>query len=102
TFEEELYDIVPELKQAKLLHRELVNQHNFSGYPPNSYTERPETTTTLTNLFFAGDWVKMPFPCGLMERAVSSGLLAANEILHREGLQRRTLLTVNPEGMLQI
>jgi carotenoid phi-ring synthase / carotenoid chi-ring synthase len=50
----------------------------------------------------AGDWVKMPFPCGLMERAVSSGFLAANEILYREGLQRRSLLTVNPEGMLQI
>ena len=51
---------------------------------------------------FAGDWVKMPFPCGLMERAVSSGLLAANEILHRESLQRRTLFTVNPQGVLQI
>ncbi|NET00552.1 MAG: FAD-dependent oxidoreductase [Sphaerospermopsis sp. SIO1G2] len=102
TFEEELYDIVPALKQAKLLHRELVNQHNFSGYPPNSYKERPETNTSVSNLLFAGDWVKMPFPCGLMERAVSSGLLAANEILHREGLQRRTLLTVNPEGMLKI
>ena len=37
----------------------------------------------------------MPFPCGLMERAVSSGLLAANAILEKEGLQRRTLLTVN-------
>lgn len=102
TFEQELYDIVPQLKQAKLLHRELVNQHNFSGYPPNSYAQRPETNTILPNLVFAGDWVKMPFPCGLMERAVSSGLLAANEILHREGLQRRTLLTVNPEGFLQI
>ena len=44
----------------------------------------------------------MPFPCGLMERAVSSGLLAANAILHREGLQRRELLSVNPEGLLQI
>jgi isorenieratene synthase len=51
---------------------------------------------------FAGDWVKMPFPCGLMERAISSGLLAANEICHEEGLQRRTLLTVRPEGVLQI
>jgi isorenieratene synthase len=102
TFEQELYEIVPELKQAKLLHRELVNQHNFSGYPPNSYAERPETSTGIANLLFAGDWVKMPFPCGLMERAVSSGLLAANEILHREGLQRRSLLTVNPEGLLQI
>ncbi|MBD2345128.1 FAD-dependent oxidoreductase [Anabaena subtropica] len=102
TFENELYQIVPELQQAKLLHRELVNQHNFSGYPPNSYGERPETNSNISNLFFAGDWVKMPFPCGLMERAVSSGLLAANEILHREGLQRRSLLSVNPEGLLQI
>jgi len=102
TFEEELYEIVPELKQAKILHRELVNQKNFSGYPPNSYAERPETKTDIPNLLFAGDWVKMPFPCGLMERAVSSGLLAANDILHQQGLQRRTLLTVNPEGVLKI
>ncbi|NES70989.1 MAG: hypothetical protein F6K24_40150, partial [Okeania sp. SIO2D1] len=54
------------------------------------------------NLIFAGDWVKMPFPCGLMERAVSSGLLAANEIFEREGLQKRKLLSVNPEGILKI
>lgn len=101
-FEQELYEIVPELQQAKVLHRELVNQNNFSGYPPNSYAERPETSTSVSNLLFAGDWVKMPFPCGLMERAVSSGLLAANEILSREGLQRRSLLSVNPEGLLQI
>ncbi len=102
TFEEELYQIVPELKNSQMLHRELVNQKNFSGYPPNSYQNRPETTTKVPNLAFAGDWVKMPFPCGLMERAVSSGLLAANAILHQEGLQRKKLLTVNPEGLLKI
>lgn len=102
TFEQELYEIVPELKQANILHRELVNQKNFSGYPPNSYLERPDTNSRIDNLIFAGDWVKMPFPCGLMERAVSSGLLAANHILHREGLQRREILSVNPEGLLQI
>lgn len=102
TFQSELYEIVPELKEANILHRELVNQKNFSGYPPNSYAERPETSTAISNLMFAGDWVKMPFPCGLMERAISSGLLAANEILHRQGLQRRPLLSVNPEGILKI
>ena len=102
TFEQELYEIVPELKEATMLHRELVNQKNFSGYPPNSYAERPETSTHVPNLIFAGDWVKMPFPCGLMERAVSSGLLAANEILHREGLQRRSLFSVNPTGILKL
>lgn len=102
TFEQELYEIVPGLQSATMLHRELVNQKNFSGYPPNSYADRPETSTDIPNLLFAGDWVKMPFPSGLMERAVSSGLLAANEVLHREGLQRRSLLSVNPEGVLKI
>jgi len=102
TFEQELYEIVPELQGATVLHRELVNQKNFSGYPPNSYVNRPETATRIDNLMLAGDWVKMPFPCGLMERAVSSGLLAANEILYREGLQRRSLLSVNPEGIFRI
>ncbi|MFM7440170.1 MAG: FAD-dependent oxidoreductase, partial [Snowella sp.] len=100
TFTEELYEIVPELAGAKLLHRELVNQKNFSGYPTNSYQQRPETRSEIVNLVLAGDWVKMPFPCGLMERAISSGFLAANEILAAEGLQRRSLLTVRPEGVL--
>lgn len=102
TFQQELYTIVPELRDATILHQELVNQKNFSGYPPGSYADRPETATIVPNLLFAGDWVKMPFPCGLMERAVSSGLLAANEILQREGLQRRVLYTVKPKGVLSL
>jgi len=102
TFERELYQIVPELKDAKMLHKELVNQKNFSGYPPGSYCDRPETNTEVSNLVFAGDWVKMPFPSGLMERAVSSGLLAANAILQQENLQRRKLFSVMPEGVLKI
>lgn len=102
TFEQELYEIVPELKSAILLHRELVNQKNFAGYPPGSYGNRPATNSGVNNLMFAGDWVKMPFPCGLMERAVSSGLLAANEILSQENLQKRSIFSVNPEGFLKI
>ncbi|MEM1369054.1 MAG: FAD-dependent oxidoreductase [Cyanobacteria bacterium P01_H01_bin.15] len=102
TFEAELYQIVPSLQDATCLHCELVNQKNFSGYPPGSYEARPNSDSGVENLFFAGDWVKRPFPCGLMERAVSSGLLAANEILKREGLQRRGLLTVHPEGVFRI
>ncbi|MGB0560428.1 MAG: FAD-dependent oxidoreductase [Spirulinaceae cyanobacterium] len=102
TFEAELYEIVPALRGATVLHRELVNQKNFSGYPPHSYKDRPTTETSVSNLMLAGDWVKMPFPCGLMERAISSGLLAANGILHQEGLKRRSLLSVNPEGIFRI
>ncbi len=102
TFEHELYEVVPELKGATVLHKQLVNQKNFSGYPPNSYDDRPVTQSEIPNLLYAGDWVKMPFPCGLMERAISSGLLAANSIIHKEGLKRRPLLSVNPEGVFKI
>lgn len=101
-FEAELYEIVPGLEAAQMLHRQLVNQKNFAGFPPGSFRDRPEPATPVSNLLFAGDWVKMPFPCGLMERAVSSGFLAANEILYREGCQRRTLYTVQPAGVLSI
>ena len=102
TFQAELFEIVPTLRDATLLHKQLVNQKNFAGFPPGSYGDRPETTTAAPNLLFAGDWVKMPFPCGLMERAVSSGLLAANAVLQQEGAQRRPILSVNPEGVLKI
>ena len=100
TFEQELYEIVPELAGATLIHRQFVNQKNFSGFPPNSDRDRPSTSSLVPNLLFAGDWVKMPFACGLMERAVSSGFLAANAICQQEGLQRRPLLSVNPVGLL--
>ena len=102
TFQSELYEIVPALKDATVLHRQLVNQKNFAGFPPGSFANRPDTTTPVSNLMFAGDWVRMPFPCGLMERAISSGFLAANAILKKEGLQRRPILSVNPEGVLKI
>ncbi len=102
TFKRELWEIVPELEGATILHQELVNQKNFAGFPPGSYPNRPESATAVPNLMFAGDWVKMPFPCGLMERAISSGLLAANEILHREGSARRPLMSVNPEGVFKV
>ncbi|WP_338038692.1 FAD-dependent oxidoreductase [Neosynechococcus sphagnicola] len=62
TFEAELYQVVPQLQSATLLHRELVNQKNFSGFPPNSHANRPETGTPAANLLFAGDWVKTALP----------------------------------------
>lgn len=102
TFKRELWEIVPELAGARIIHQELVNQKNFAGFPPGSYPSRPASATAVPNLMFAGDWVKMPFPCGLMERAISSGLLAANEILHREGSARRPLMSVNPEGVFKV
>jgi isorenieratene synthase len=102
TFEAELKEIVPALRSARILHRELVNQKNFAGFPPGSHRNRPAAESGVSNLLFAGDWVKMPFACGLMERAISSGLIAANAILKREGIRRRPIYSVALQGVLRI
>jgi isorenieratene synthase len=61
-----------------------------------------KSSAAIANLPCAGDWIKMPFSCGLMERAVSSGLLAANNILQQEALWRSILSSVQPEKILKI
>ena len=53
------------------------------------------------NLFctvLAGDWINTQFPSALMERAVSTGRLAANEVLLKDHVRQVPLLVVNPKG----
>jgi isorenieratene synthase len=42
----------------------------------------------------------MPFPCALMERAASSGLLAANAILGKHAAHPEPVLSIRPNGLL--
>lgn len=43
--------------------------------------EQPTITTELPGLVMAGDWLRCDFPVALMERAATTGFLAANELL---------------------
>jgi carotenoid phi-ring synthase / carotenoid chi-ring synthase len=83
TFEAELYEIVPSLRGAAVLHRQLVNQKNFAGFPPGSFAERPTPLTQVPNLVFAGDWVKMPFqrPAGGQRDPAAAGGTAPTDFV---------------------
>ena len=48
----------------------------------------------------AGDLVRLPFPTALMERAVSSGFLAANALLDEWNVAPEPIWSVPPRGML--
>jgi len=48
----------------------------------------------------AGDFVKMPFPTALMERAASSGMLAANHLLDRWDVRGESLFSIPPRGFM--
>ena len=65
--------------------------------------ERERLVLTLyyfEGLTLAGDFVRLPIPSALMERAAASGFLAANHILARYGVRSEPLHSIPPRGLL--
>jgi len=56
--------------------------------------------TDADGVYLAGDWVKVPFPSALMERAAASAIVAVNAILDGYGVRAFPLLSVAPRGLL--
>lgn len=80
-----------------------VNSYqNFASFETGLFHSRPSVDTMakigLGNMFLAGDWVKTPFPAALMERAVSTGRMAANEVLIRDHVRQANMTVVNLKG----
>jgi len=92
--------MLPELTGARVLHEEMQIQDNFTRWAPGDRAQRPGIETPFPNLFLAGDHVALPMPAALMEAATISGRMAANGILHAEGLREIPITTVSLEGPL--
>ena len=75
---------------------------NFSSFQKGLLKFRPTTRSLsdngLNNAYLAGDWIKTDYPSALMERAVSTGREAANEILLKDNVQQVQMLVVNKQG----
>jgi isorenieratene synthase len=94
---EELY---PELRQATVLHAEVLRDAERAGFGPGSAASRPKVGTPYGNVTLAGDWVKLPFPAALMERAAASGVMAANALLDRWDVRGEPVWTLPPRGFV--
>ncbi len=97
---EELFTYLPELKGARLLHEYLQVRDDFTAFHVGLAARRPGYKTGIPGLYLAADWVKLPTPAMLMEAACTSALLAANDIMRREGLREEPLYTVPLKGLL--
>lgn len=71
------------------------------AFAPGDWHRRPGVETPFPGLVLAGDYVHMPFPCALMERATASGMLAANRLLAERGVAPEPLECVPPLGLLR-
>jgi isorenieratene synthase len=72
-----LHAAYPESREAREIERRFLWRQDCSGFPPGSHEGRPGVATPHRGLCLAGDFVKLPEPSALMERAAASGKLAA-------------------------
>jgi len=96
----ELGRLWPETRRLRRVDQYCHVGTDAAGFPVGGHATTPGVGTALPGLTLAGDWVAMPFPCALMERAAVSGIGAANVILAARGLPAEPVWTVPPRGML--
>ena len=89
--------VYPETRGATILHDRFLLRRDCPAFRPGSHTHRPGVATRDPRVKLAGDFVRMPFPCALMERATASGFAAANQLI---GAERQPLLHGPTRGPL--
>jgi carotenoid phi-ring synthase / carotenoid chi-ring synthase len=96
----ELAGLWPEAAGLRVLDRETRVGRDAPGFPPGSDASRPGVRTGDPTLLLAGDWVRLPFASALMERAATTGVLAAGDVLTRAGARAAPVTTIRPRGLL--
>jgi isorenieratene synthase len=94
----QLHRLHPELTGATVLHEEwlLARDCPLAGTDP--WAARPGVITPDPRIVLAGDGVRCEHPVALMERAATTGWMAANELLARQGLIGHDVWTVPTRG----
>jgi len=97
---EGMHRLYPETREARILYERYFVRRDCPSFAPGSHASRPPVGTPFGNVALAGDFVKLPFPSALMERAAASGFLAANQLLARHGVRSEPIRSVPRKGML--
>ena len=94
----QLHRIHPELSGATCLGEEWVVSDDCPMLGTDPWADRPGVTTPDSRVVLAGDGIRCDYPVALMERAATTGFLAANALLSRYGLPGHGLWTVPTRG----
>ncbi|MEU7057975.1 FAD-dependent oxidoreductase [Streptomyces sp. NPDC046197] len=94
----QLHRVYPETRAARIVDERHEWRADCPLFPVGGYGDRPAVRTCDPGLVLAGDLVRTDLPVALMERAATSGFLAANVLLERWGVRGQTLWTVPGQG----
>lgn len=95
-----LHRLYPETASATIRHERYLFRRDCPAFAVDSYGSRPTVQTPWPGLVLAGDFVRLPFPSALMERASAAGIMAANVLLDGAGVRPEPLWSVPLKGLL--
>jgi isorenieratene synthase len=90
----ELHRVCPELMGAAIVAEEWLINDDCPLLGTGPWEQRLTVDTPHPRVVLAGDGIRCDFPVALMERAATTGFLAANQLLQRYGLAGHDLWTV--------
>jgi isorenieratene synthase len=90
----------PEFEGARVIEERFLLRRDCPAFAPGSWSDRPGVSTPHEGITLAGDFVRLPIPSALMERAVASGFLAANKLLAPEGVRPEPIRSIPRRGLL--
>ncbi|MFG2833095.1 FAD-dependent oxidoreductase [Streptomyces sp. NPDC048434] len=93
-----LHEVYPETADARIVDARQEWRADCPLFPVKGYLSRPTVRTPHPALTMAGDLVRTDLPVALMERAATTGFLAANSLLRRWGAAGHPLWTVPRRG----
>ena len=94
TLRAELARVYPETADAQVVAEEWLVEDDCPLVGTSPWLRRPEVHTPDARLVLAGDGIRCDYPVALMERAATTGFLAANRLLERWDLAGHDLWTV--------
>ncbi len=94
----ELARVYPETAAATAVAQEWLLQADCPLVGTGPWAWRPEVVTPDPRIVLAGDGIRCDYPVALMERAATTGFLAANALLAGWGLAGHDLWTVPMRG----
>ncbi|MFD6911537.1 FAD-dependent oxidoreductase [Streptomyces virginiae] len=95
---ERLREVYPETAAAEIVDVRHEWREDCPLFTVGGYRDRPGVRTGDARVVVAGDLVRTGLPVALMERAATSGFMAANALLEGWGVAGETLWTVPDRG----
>ncbi|MBJ7338841.1 FAD-dependent oxidoreductase [Mycolicibacterium sp.] len=93
-----MHELYPETAGATIVEERLLRRGDCPRFAPGDFARRPTVQTPDRRVVLAGDGIRVDLPVALMERAATTGWLAANSLLDHFGLAGHDVHTVPNHG----